>query len=47
MKKKSNTTPGIEQHPWEPFAPANAKVLFLGSFHHPAFVGQWNSITPT
>ena len=22
----------IERHPWEPFLPANAKVLFLGSF---------------
>ncbi|MBQ6254833.1 MAG: uracil-DNA glycosylase family protein [Bacteroidales bacterium] len=24
--------PGIERHPFEPFLPGNAKVLFLGSF---------------
>lgn len=25
----------IEKHPWEPFAPENAKILFLGSFPPP------------
>lgn len=25
----------IEKHPWEPFAPAGAKILFLGSFPPP------------
>lgn len=31
----SNATATIERHPWEPFAPANAKILFLGSFPPP------------
>lgn len=35
MKKENNTPTGIEQHPWEPFAPTNAKILFLGSFPPP------------
>lgn len=30
-----NSNPGIERHPWEPFLPANAKILFLGSFPPP------------
>ncbi len=25
----------IERHPWEPFAPENARILFLGSFPPP------------
>lgn len=25
----------IEKHPWEPFAPANSRILFLGSFPPP------------
>ena len=25
----------IERHPWEPFAPGNARILFLGSFPPP------------
>ena len=25
----------IERHPWEPFAPTNARILFLGSFPPP------------
>lgn len=35
MKKEQNVTPATENHPWEPFAPANAKILFLGSFPPP------------
>ena len=27
--------PTTERHPWEPFAPANASILFLGSFPPP------------
>ncbi len=35
MTKATSTTTAIERHPWEPFAPANAKILFLGSFPPP------------
>ncbi len=31
----------IETHPLEPFLPANAKLLMLGSFHHLKAVGKW------
>ena len=27
--------PVTEKHPWEPFAPQEAKILFLGSFPPP------------
>lgn len=35
MKNNQANNAGIEYHPWEPFTPANAKVLFLGSFPPP------------
>lgn len=35
MTKATSTTATIEKHPWEPFAPADAKILFLGSFPPP------------
>ena len=35
MTKATSTTATIEKHPWEPFAPAGAKILFLGSFPPP------------
>ncbi len=35
MKRATSTTATTERHPWEPFAPANAKILFLGSFPPP------------
>ena len=33
MNEENNPT--IERHPWEPFAPTNAHILFLGSFPPP------------
>ena len=33
MNKESNNS--TEQHPWGPFAPENARILFLGSFPPP------------
>ncbi|MBR2607442.1 MAG: uracil-DNA glycosylase family protein [Bacteroidaceae bacterium] len=33
MNEENN--PIIEKHPWEPFAPTNARILFLGSFPPP------------
>lgn len=35
MRNAASTTAPIEKHPWKPFAPANAKILFLGSFPPP------------
>ena len=36
----------IEEHPLEPFLPANAKLLMLGSFPHKRNDGAWNSFIP-
>lgn len=35
MRRATSTSTTIEKHPWEPFAPAGAKILFLGSFPPP------------
>ena len=37
----------IEKHPLEPFLPAKAKLLMLGSFRHKKNVGQWIFIIRT
>ncbi len=36
----AETLPPVEQHPFEPFLPANARVLFLGSF--PPQAKRWS-----
>lgn len=35
MKNNQTNSTVVEHHPWKPFAPTNAKVLFLGSFPPP------------
>ncbi len=37
----------IEKHPLEPFLPAKAKLLMLGSFPPQKNVGQWSFIIRT
>lgn len=38
--------PEIEQHPLEPFLPANAQLLMLGSFPPQKNGGQWTFTIP-
>lgn len=37
----------LETHPWEPFVPAGARVLIMGTFRRNPSAGRWISIIQT